>query len=99
MPVGKLRLQLGKNLFVLDSLTIYRLFYFHTEETTAACRITHQIETVRSSDKRSDTWQVPKITLVSFADVEARHLHQIFQKRHLLFRIFVEFIQIDESHF
>ena len=73
--VGKFRFQLGEDLFMLDSLTIYRLFYFYAEEAAAACRITHQIGAVGSSDERSDTRQVPEVTLIRFADMETRHLH------------------------
>lgn len=97
-PVGKLRFQLGEDLFMLDSLTIYRLFYFYTEETAAACRVTHQIERLEVPMKEAMRGKSRKLRWYACRRGDST-FGQILQKRHFTLCIFVEFIQIDQPHF
>ncbi len=75
------------------------LEYIKTNEAPAPGGIGQQVEAVAGADERGDAGQLPEVLLIGLADVEHRHLHQVFQQRHLAFGILVELVHVEHPHF
>ena len=71
--------QLGIDLIVHDTFAVDQMFCFNADESPATGGIGEQVKTVACTDERSDARQVAEILLISFADIQVCHLHQIFQ--------------------
>ena len=71
--------QLGIDLIVHDTFAVDQMFCFNADESPATGGIGEQVKTVACTDERSDARQVAEILLISFADIQVCHLHQILQ--------------------
>ena len=71
--------QLGIDLIVHDIFAIDQMFCFNADESPATGGIGEQVKAVACTDERSDARQVAEILLISFADIQVCHLHQILQ--------------------
>lgn len=98
-PGNEFRFQLGENPVVLYAGAVDVVLHLDAEETPAPRGIGQQVEAVAGADERGDAGQLPEVLLIGLADVEHRHLHQVFQQRHLAFGILVELVHVEHPHF
>lgn len=91
------RLQLGIELGIIGTGTIYFLLHLHTKKTSASRGVGQQLLLIACANEGSDSRQLAIIRPVRLSESQLLELHQVLQGRHASYTIAVEFIHIDKT--
>ena len=97
LTMYQLLFELGIELVVIDGRTVDGMGEFHADESSTAGGIREQVTAVAGADEGGNATQWFGAALVSLADIQRFHLHQVLEQRHLLDGQLVEFIEIDQT--